>query len=97
MAIQTNRLIPTATLKRNEELISSEIDGETVMMSLEQGKYYGLDVVGSRVWDLLSTPQTLNDIVDALLIEFDVDRETCESDVSEFVERMLKNKLLIKE
>ena len=40
-------------IKRNPEMVSSDMDGETVMMSMENGEYYGLDPIGSRIWELI--------------------------------------------
>ena len=97
MPLDTKTVKLTDTLKRNEELISSDIDDETVMMSLEQGQYYGLDAIGSRIWELYATPQTLNKVIETLLVEFDVDEETCKADVINFVQQLLDNNLLMKE
>ena len=45
-----NRKITTETvISQTEEIVDSNIDGETVMMSIENGKYYGLDDIGSRI------------------------------------------------
>ena len=57
-----------------EELVSSDLDGETVMMSIENGKYYGMDAIGSRVWALIKQPCSVSELCDILLTEFNVDR-----------------------
>jgi hypothetical protein len=64
-----------------EEIVASDIDGETVMMSIENGKYYVLDDIGSRIWELIEKPTKVSDLNDSLLERFDVDRETWERDV----------------
>ncbi len=52
------------------------------MLQLESGVYHGLNPVAGRVWELLETPSTVGQVVDALLEEYDVERERCESDVA---------------
>ncbi len=71
-----------------EEIVASDIDDEKVMMSVEKGRYYSLDRVGSRVWDLIQEPVMVSDLIDTLLGRYDVDRETCEEDVLEFLEEL---------
>ena len=77
-----------------EEIVASDIDGETVMMSIENGKYYGLDDIGSRIWELIERPVKVSDLIDTLLERFDVDRETCERDVLKFLNELNDDKVL---
>jgi len=77
-----------------EEIVASDIDGETVMMSVENGKYYGLDNVGSRIWELIERPVKISKLIDTLLEQFDVDRETCEKDVLTFLNQLNEDKIL---
>ena len=73
---------------RGESLMSSDLDGETVMMSIESGKYYGLDDIGSRIWALVEQPLSVGNLCDTLMTEFEVDRETCQQHVLEFLEEL---------
>lgn len=77
-----------------EEIVASDIDGETVMMSIENGKYYGLDDIGSRIWELIEKPIKVSDLIDTLLERFDVDRETCEKDVLKFLNELDEDRIL---
>ena len=67
-----------------KEILASYIDGETVMMSIENGKYYGLDDIGGCMWEL----------ADSLLERFDVDHETCAKDVLKFLNDLDDDKIL---
>jgi len=77
-----------------EEIVASDIDGETVMMSIQNGEYYGLDGIGSRIWELIEKPVRVSDLIDTLLEKFDVDRETCEKDVLKFLNELNKDRIL---
>ena len=81
-------------IARSSELVSSDIDGEVVMMSIENGKYYGLDKTGSRIWELLENQFSVSGLIDQLLLEFAVDRETCERDVVAFLEQLDEDNML---
>ena len=58
--------------------LSSELGGETVILHLGAGVYYGLDEVGARVWVLLQRPRRVGDLCRELLAEYDVEAERCE-------------------
>ncbi len=83
------------TIKRNPELASTDVDGEKVMMSIENGEYFGLDSVGSRVWELIENPIRVEELVNLLIDEFDVSKEQCEDDTLEFLNELMAKKLLI--
>jgi hypothetical protein len=89
------KLTNKTTLKRNPEIISSKIDDEVVMMSIEEGKYFGLDPIGSIIWELLEEPLSLENIIPKLVEEFDVDEEQCFQDSSSFILDMLNKKTLL--
>ena len=68
--------------------LSSDVSGEAVILDLERSVYYGLDPVGATVWRLLTVPRPVNELVDAVLAEFEVDREQCERDVVALLQEM---------
>ena len=80
--------------RRTEGLIVGDMGGEKVMMSVDAGKYYNLGRVGGRIWELLERPATLEQLVDALTLEYDVDREVCAAQVRSFLAQLLAEKLL---
>ena len=85
---------PDTVVAQIEELVSSDLDGETVMMSVKNGKYYGMDPIGSRIWALIKQPSTVSVLCDILLREFNVDRERCEKDVLIFLNKLAEDNLI---
>lgn len=89
-----------ATIERGVEVVRSgepvdaEVDGAIVMMSLRRGKYYGLDAVGSRIWQLIDRPRRVSDLCAILGAEFEVDAERCEREVIEFLEELAREGLI---
>ena len=82
------------TVSQGDDQVSADIDGEVVMMSIEQGSYYGLDDVGSRIWELIEEPRAVGDIVDRLLNEYEVDHDTCLHDVLVFLDKLAEQNLV---
>ena len=58
------------------------------MMDLEKGRYFSLNGVGSRIWEIIEEPIGINKIVDCLLEEYDVNRNECEENVLEFLGKL---------
>lgn len=58
-----------------------ELEGEGILLSLDSGKYFGLDAVGTRIWQLLATGPTLGGVCDTLAAEFDAEPATIEVDL----------------
>ena len=81
---------------RKKELFSSRMDNEIVMMHPESGKYFALNPVASRIWELLETPHNIKELEETLLKEFDVETDTCHKEVSIFLEEILEKNLIDK-
>lgn len=88
---------PETLLQRKPGLLFNEIDGEVVMLSIENSEYYGMDKVGSRIWQLLENPMLFKELVKLLKDEFEVTEEQCQQDTMGFVRKMTDKKLLIVE
>ena len=82
------------TIQRKINLVSSKIDNEIVMMSVENGEYYGLDEIGSRIWEIIEQPITTEYLILMLMEEFEVNREDCEKDTFEFLHDLRAKMLL---
>jgi len=77
-----------------KDQVSSDLAGETVLLSMRSAIYYGLDEVASRIWELVREPTRVSEVRDAITREYDVDPERCEADVLAFL-RALADKGLI--
>lgn len=73
------------TVVATDQSVSSDLAGERVLLHLESGVYYGLNGVGSQIWEVLTEKTTLQEIVNHLEGMYDVDRSVLEDDVLELV------------
>lgn len=87
-------LDPNCRLRQNPELIAADMDGEKVMMSIADGKYYGINQVGSRIWELLESPASVEEICRKITDEFEVEESQCRSDLNKFLEDLLANDIV---
>jgi hypothetical protein len=75
-------------------VVARDLDGETVMLNLDTGIYFGLDPVGSVIWNQLREPTRLRSVRDRLLAEFDVDADTAAADLLRLAEQLLDRGLI---
>jgi hypothetical protein len=73
------------TIARADELLSSPVDDEMVLLNLARNNYIGLDRIGRRIWELLATPQRIGDLCGRLSQEFAGEPAQIVADVLAFV------------
>jgi hypothetical protein len=84
-----------ARLSRNDDILHAAVGTEeAVMMSVSAGRYYGVNAVGARIWELLETPVTVAQLCARLCEEFEVDAQTCEAQVLKFVNDLSDNGII---
>ena len=81
---------------RNNKTISGRLNDELVMMDIELGKYFSLNPVATRIWDLLEKPMEIGELCGLLGEEYDVDRDQCSTEVEEYVIEMVKLGFVLK-
>ena len=84
-----------SVISRNPEIVHSMMDGEVVMMSVDQGLFLGIDKIGTHIWDLLDTPVKVETLVETLVAYYDVERSVCENDTLLFLNDMFKKKVIL--
>ncbi len=91
----TEAPLPADTLlSRHPEAAASRVGDETVILHLESGIYFGLDPVGTRIWELLDAPMTLAALKARLMGEFAVAEDVLSADVAAFLGQMLGHGIL---
>ncbi len=81
-------------LQRNLKVLGSSIDSEVVLFDDEKGTYFGLNPIGSRIWELLDTPKRLGELIVALTERYDVSVSQCEAEVVAFLQHLQGKGLL---
>ena len=73
----------------SREQVSCDLGGEAAILNLKNSVYYGLDPVGARVWTLLQQPKSVKELCDAIVQEFEVTPEQCESDLFALLDQLM--------
>lgn len=80
----------------SDDVIAREVAGEMVLLDLASGLYFGLDPVGSRIWERLSEgPCSLAELCDLIEAEFDAPRAVIEQDIIALATQFTEKSLII--
>ena len=85
---------PDTEVTATKRHVACTVAGEVVILHLEDGVYYGLNEVGTRVWQLLEQPRRVEQIVDAIVSEFEVERDRCATDITELLQSLAERGLV---
>ena len=78
-------------IRREGDWLAARVGDELVMMSATKGTYLGLTAVGARIWELIETPRTVEDVCATLIAEYEVEPATCRSEVDAFLATLSEN------
>ncbi len=76
-------------------VLHHRLEDETVLLHSTAAHYYGLDEVGTRVWELLQQNGEIDAVVSVLLEEYDIDEATLRGDVDRLVSELAAAGLII--
>ena len=88
-----NRLSQTKAVTNDDTLYTELQDGEAVLLDLDTHAYYGLNVTGARIWQLLTRGFDLAHISEELQNQFDVTADQAQDHVSQFTNDLVGAKL----
>jgi hypothetical protein len=90
-------MTPTTRIRRNTEILAADVAEETVLLDPGDWTYVFLNETAARIWEALDEPRSVGEVVEVLERTYDVDRATCDREVSEFVGEMSARGVLLVE
>jgi len=80
--------------KISDQAIANTVGEEMVVLHLANGTYFGLDPVGALLWETLAQGELPKDACEAILARYEVDRETVENDLRQFLGELADGDLI---
>lgn len=74
--------------------VACSLGDEAAILNLKNTTYYGLNPVGTRVWNLVQQSRSVSEIHNALIEEYDVEAKQCERDLLDLLENMREQGLI---
>jgi hypothetical protein len=84
-----------AAWKIPDHVIAREVGDETILLDVLAGTYFGLNEVGTRIWQLLGEGRSLVAVCDVLEAEYQTSRAVVEQDVGTLAAQLLAQKLIV--
>ena len=78
----------------DNKVLISPLDGELVMMDIENGSYHNINIVGTEIWEIIKNPTPVKDILKQLLQRFEVDEQQCLVELREFLSKLDEHHLI---
>ena len=77
-----------------KDQVSCDLAGETAILNIKNGVYYGLDPLGARIWNLMQEPRAVSEIQATISGEYDVEPERWARDLQVLLEKLLAEGLI---
>ena len=82
------------TIKISSEVLTQEVGGETVILDLKSEGYFGLDEIGTRIWQLIQEQKNLQSVTETMLNEYDVEPDQLKTDIKNLLNELVKSGLV---
>jgi len=79
---------------RADDLPTSRIDNDAVILNIATGRYIGLDEIGRRIWEAIEMPVRVDDLCAQMADDYGESRTVVEQDVTAFLNEMLEESLV---
>src|SRR6266478_5996498 len=84
----------SSRVRWSDNQLAATVDQEVVVLSVERGSYYGLDDIGSEIWQRLANAVRVDALCASLAEKYDADRATIERDVLHLLEKLATEGLI---
>lgn len=81
-------------LTKSGDLIEASLGESLALMSVESGKYFGMNQVASHIWQELNAEISFEDLIKNLTDKFDVDAQTCADQCRDFLHKLLEKDMV---
>lgn len=89
-----NALTPHMRLRRRERILKQEADGTVVLLSLHTGRYFALNEVGGRIWELCDGSRTVSETAAIISLEYEAPLDVVERDLTELLTNLIHENLV---
>ena len=81
-------------IKLSDNVLMQKVADEAVLLDLGSQSYFGLDPVGTVIWEAIAENKAEDEIVACITAAFDVDAEVARSDLRAFLDKLQQDKLI---
>ncbi len=78
----------------SDDAVANQVGDETVILHMGNGTYYGLDTIGTTLWEGIKSGKTPSEVCDQIIAEYDVERQKVEADLRHFLGELAEHELV---
>ena len=86
----------TTRWRVSDDAVANPVGDETVILHLGNGNYFGLNPIGTSLWEGLKAGLLPSEVCDQILQEYDAERDVVEKDIEHFLSNLAENDLIVK-
>lgn len=83
------------TISASSDLMIAELEGEAVLLDMQSGRYFGLNEVGTQIWEMAQEPCLVEEVIMALEGYYEIPASQLEQDVMAFLHDMMSRQLIV--
>jgi coenzyme PQQ biosynthesis protein PqqD len=81
--------------RQRARVVAQQVANKWVLLDIDDGRYYALEDVAGRIWQLCDGTRGVREIAEVVCDEYDGAADTVEQDVAAFVSELLAESLLV--
>ncbi len=78
----------------SDDAVANQVGDETVILHMGNGTYFGLDTIGTTLWEGLKSGKLPSEVCDEIIAEYDVARQQVEGDLRQFLGELAEHELV---
>jgi hypothetical protein len=86
--------LPSTPIRRAPDAVSSFVGGETIVLDFASNRFFTLDEVGGRIWELIAERGTFEGILGGVVAEFDVEPGLAKADLERLLSELASRGLV---
>jgi hypothetical protein len=92
--VATNPITAETVVRQTSGALAAEVAGDLVLMSVEQGQYYGFDDIATEIWRRIEQPIVVRELCASLATAYDGDPVAIERDVLTLLDQLSEQNLV---
>lgn len=84
----------TTPWRISDDAVANPVGGETVILHLGNGHYFGLDAIGTQLWEGLQAGKLPSEVCEEILAGYEVERADVERDLAQFLAELVEHDLV---
>lgn len=81
-------------VKFSDTVFAQEVDDEMVLLDMNSENYFGLDAVGTDIWQVMQKQENLEKVLEVLIEQYDVEEKILKKDLLLFVQQLEESGLI---